>query len=164
MLMSTIWQEAVERLQGNDFLQLGMDADGVRQRLWPERVVTYTVGQRLNLGNASTLFAEAEAATERGAHGFVLEAAPNAKLDEVAHSLSQLHTRFPDVVLTGFSTQSITSLAAGDSVINVLEKLFDAGLGALGSNIPTHNEDASLSIHREAHAIGFAQHRRYFSA
>jgi cyclic dehypoxanthinyl futalosine synthase len=153
--MTTIWQEALDRLRGNDLLQLGMDADAARQSAWPERVVTYTVGQRLTLGGASAPFAEAESAIERGAHGFVLDAGPGANLDGVARSVGQLRSRFPDVRLTGFTTQSIAMLAEGDSVANVLEKLFDAGLGALGSaTLPKQEDAASLAVHREAHAIG----------
>jgi cyclic dehypoxanthinyl futalosine synthase len=155
--MITIWQEALERLQGNDLLQLGMDADAVRQRLWPERVVTYTVGQLLTIGAASLPIAEAEAAVERGARGFVLTSGLSVDLAKVAHEVSELHSRFPDVVLTGFSEHSIALLSTNATVADTLEKLFDAGLSALGSSsIETDPSDAGgwLAIHREAHAIG----------
>ena len=154
--MTTIWQEALERLQGNDLLQLGMDADAARQKQWPERVVTYTVGQRLTLGSGTVPFAEAEAAIERGAHGLVLEAHAGAKLGEVARAVSQLHSSFAEVALTGFATPSITALGVDDSITNVLEKLFDAGLAALGSgSIEEEPADSAwLDVHREAHAIG----------
>jgi cyclic dehypoxanthinyl futalosine synthase len=155
--MTTIWQEALERLQGNDLLQLGMDADAVRQRLWPERVVTYTVGQLLNIGGAVLPIAEAEAAVERGAHGFVLTSHLSTNLTSVAHAVSELHMRFPDVVLTGFSEHSIALLSTNATVADTLERLFDAGLSALGSSsIETDPADPGgwLAIHREAHAIG----------
>ena len=86
---------------------------------------------------------------------FVLSTPADAGLQKAVRAVAQLHARFPDAVLTGFSTDAIVTLAADDSVVNVLEKLFDAGLAALGSStLPNDNDAASLAIHREAHAIG----------
>ena len=114
--MSNRWQDALERLRGSDLLQLGMDANAVREQLWPERVVTYTVGFPL-LPTGDWLPA-AEAAVDRGARGFVL--AGGMDVD----TLAALHRHFPDVSLTGASSPGCD-----------LRVLHDAGLSVLAIDV-----------------------------
>ncbi len=149
--MTTIWQEALARLQGNDLLQLGMDADAVRSSLRPERVVTYTVGHEVVLGLSESWLAEAEAAIERGAHGFVLSAAPGADLALVTAGLRLAASTFPGVALTGFSPAEITRLSHDASIEKTFEQLHDSGLTAFGSNHDDAAVQAWPDVHRAAH-------------
>ena len=111
--MSNVWQEALARFQGSDLLQLGMDADGVRERLWPDRIVTYTVGFLLPL--AGDWVGIAEAATERGARSFLVTGS-----ELVPTRIAAVRERFPDVALTGASVEA-----------GKLQALCGAGLSAV---------------------------------
>ena len=122
-------EQAIDRLNGNDLLQLGMDAGDVRQSLWPEPVVTYTVGYRVAVGNGVQLD-RVSAAIERGATGLVLSAAPGASLSAITTDISAIHQRFPEIVLTGFTPAQIARL--GDA-IESFKALIHAGLSLFGS-------------------------------
>ncbi len=146
-------EQALERLNGNDLLQLGMDAGDVRQSLWPEPVVTYTVGYRVPVGRGVQLD-EISAAIERGATGLVLSAAPRASLTAVTADLSAIHSRFPELVLTGLSPAQIAGLGDAKEALKALQH---AGLSLFGNgsddmHSPTQNE--WLEIHRAAHQSG----------
>ena len=122
-------EQAIDRLNGNDLLQLGMDAGDVRQSLWPEPVVTYTVGYRVAVGNGVQLD-RVSAAIKRGATGLVLSAAPGASLSAITTDISAIHQRFPEIVLTGFTPAQIARL--GDA-IKSFKALIHAGLSLFGS-------------------------------
>jgi cyclic dehypoxanthinyl futalosine synthase len=146
-------EQALDRLNGNDLLQLGMDAGDVRQSLWPEPVVTYTVGYRVSAGNGAQL-EEVSAAIERGATGLVFSALPGASLAAVTTDVAAIHQRFPELVLTGFSPAQIARL--GDT-IEAFTALQHAGLSLFGSatddSHPANRMDW-VSIHRAAHQAG----------
>jgi cyclic dehypoxanthinyl futalosine synthase len=136
-------QQALSLLRGNDLLQLGMDADDVRQSLWPEGVVTYTVGYPLALGRGVALD-EVAAAIERGATSLVLSAAPGASLSNVAEDMTGIRRRFPDLALTGLSSNDIVAL--GDPPL-VFADLKTSGLSLFSGSF-------DAKIHRAAHQAG----------
>ncbi len=146
-------EQALERLNGNDLLQLGMDAGDVRQTLWPEPVVTYTVGYAATVGSGSQID-EISAAIERGATGLVLSASAGASLSAVATDIAAIHQRFPELVLTGFSPAQIIRLGDADEACRALQH---AGLVLFGSAKQDRHPPAHidwLAIHRAAHQAG----------
>jgi len=46
--------EALDYFQSDDLIGLGMEADAVRRRLHPERVVTYIIDRNINYTNFCT--------------------------------------------------------------------------------------------------------------
>ena len=152
--MNNRWQEALTRLKGSDLLQLGMDADAVREQLWPERVVTYTNGFTLQPDlNGTSWVASAEAAIDRGARGFLISLLEPA-LDEQA--ISALHQRFPDISLTGTlltdsNAPSGTSATTAGTGFTDLRSLCAAGLATVV--IDTGFPDWQ-AVHRAAHQAG----------
>jgi len=147
-------EQALEGLLSNDLLQLGMDADEVRQELWPEAVVTYSVGVPVAVGGGVRLDA-LQAAVERGAMGLVCSALPGAGLGGVLTDLSAIHERFPGILLTGFSVGDIAAL--GDAWL-ALGELAKAGLACFGNGPAASDEppagDAWVVAHRAAHTAG----------
>jgi cyclic dehypoxanthinyl futalosine synthase len=136
-------QQALDLLRSNDLLQLGMDADEVRQSLWPEGVVTYTVGYPLTIGHGVALD-EVAAAIERGATSLVLSAAPGASLSTLTEDMASIHRRFPDLALTGFSSNEILGL--GNPAL-VFAELRTAGLSLFSGSF-------NVEVQRAAHAAG----------
>lgn len=122
-------EQALARLNGNDLLQLGMDAGDLRQSLWPESVVTYTVGYRIVAGRGGA-HDEIATAIERGATGLVFSAEPGASLAAVAAELAAIHTRFPELILTGFSPEEVIALGNTQEALRALQY---AGLALFGS-------------------------------
>ena len=159
-------EQALGRLNGNDLLQLGMDAGDLRQSLWPEPVITYTVGYRLSVGSATPphedslrddVRNEIAAAVERGATSLVLSATP-ASLPAVVAQVSAIHAAFPHLVLSGFSPSEITALCPDRaSAAAALRQLAAAGLALFGQ-APTSADTLSagqwLDCHRAAHQAG----------
>ena len=131
--MNNPWQEALARLRGSDLLQVGMDASAVREELWPERVVTYTVGFPLPL--TGDWLPIAEAAVERGAQGFVV-----SSYELTAEELAAVHRRFPEIALTG------VGLGAEDP-----QALREAGLSVLTIDVTGRDWQA---LHRSANQVG----------
>jgi len=139
-------ENALTRLRGGDFLQLGMDADDVRQGLWPESVVTYTVGFPVAVG-AGVRVDEVEAAVARGATGLVLSAVSGT---EALKDLENLRARFPELCLTGFSPAEVLRLGLG------FDALKAAGLSLFGNSAGDSGvvDDAWIAVHRAAHQAG----------
>ena len=52
--MSITRQQALDYFHSDDLIGLGMDADSVRRRLHPERVVTYIIDRNINYTNFCT--------------------------------------------------------------------------------------------------------------
>lgn len=143
-------EQALDRLQGGDLLQLGMDADDARQALWPEGVVTYSVGYRLAVGGGFSL-EEVAAAVERGASGLVLSVAAGAGLESVGADVSALCSRYPELLLTGFSPAEVARLGDAESVVAALQR---AGLAGFGSGVASVVDADWISAHRAAHRAG----------
>jgi hypothetical protein len=142
-------EQALDRLNGNDLLQLGMDADDARQTLWPEAVVTYTVGYPLSVGSDAEL-GEVAAAITRGATGLVLSARQSPSLNSVLADVTLIHRRFPDLTLTGFSPSGIAALG---NPADVFQELKSAGLALFGNAAEAAHTDW-VAIHRAAHRAG----------
>lgn len=138
-------ENALARLRGGDFLQLGMDADDVRQGLWPEAVVTYTVGFPVAVG-AGFWLDEVEAVVARGATGLVLSASGPSVLKD----LEGLRARFPDLCLSGFSPAEVLRLELG------FDALRAAGLSLFGNAAGDAGvvDEAWIAMHRAAHQAG----------
>ena len=138
-------EDALARLRFGDLLQLGMDADDVRQSLWPESVVTYTVGFPLEIG-AGLHLDDVEAATERGATGLVLSASGTSVLED----LGALRNRFPELCLSGFGPAAVSRFGLG------LDTLRSAGLSLFGNSSEHAGiaDAAWIGVHRAAHRSG----------
>jgi 2-iminoacetate synthase ThiH len=105
-----------------------MDADDARQTLWPEAVVTYTVGYPLSVGSDAEL-GEVAAAITRGATGLVLSARQSPSLNSV----------LADVTL--------------GNPADVFQELKSAGLALFGNAAEAAHTDW-VAIHRAAHRAG----------
>jgi cyclic dehypoxanthinyl futalosine synthase len=143
-------EQALDRLHGNDLLQLGMDADAARQALWPEGVVTYTVGYRLAIGGGVSWGEDVSAAVERGATGLVLSSLPGASLERVLGEVDSIHRRFPELTLSGFSSSEIAGFGRAE---DVPAKLKQAGLAVFGNADGDAGADW-IAVHRAAHRVG----------
>jgi cyclic dehypoxanthinyl futalosine synthase len=51
--MGISWKDALDCLQSDDLIGIGMEADAVRRRLHPEGVVSYTIDGRINYANSA---------------------------------------------------------------------------------------------------------------
>ena len=140
-------KDALARLQSGDFLQLGMDADDVRQGLWPETVVTYTVGFPVTVGGSSLRIEEVEASVERGATGLVMSAVSGAG---VLKDLEALRGRFPELCVTGFGSVEVSRLGLK------FDALKAAGLSLFGTSAGDAGvvNDDWIAAHRAAHRAG----------
>jgi cyclic dehypoxanthinyl futalosine synthase len=174
--MSLTRRQALDFLQTDDLIGLGMEADAVRRRLHPEGVVTYTLdrsilctnGHSLNskAGGASRfpdpdgIYREIAAVVERGGTGVLLQGGIDSglKMEWFVQLLQGAKQRFPQVWLQGFPAPEILAMTRYDglSVQNVIARLRDAGLDSIpGDGAGTGcSVDEWLEVHRTAHRLG----------
>src|SRR3990172_1414564 len=152
-------QEALELFRSDDFVGLGQAADQVRQRLHPEKVVTYQIDRNINYTNfcteycsfcafyrpmgskegyllpLETIFAKIDEMLELGGTGVLLQGGLHADLtiDYYENLLRSLKQRYPQVHLHSFSAPEILNIAelSGLTVRDTLIRLRDAGLDSV---------------------------------
>ncbi|MBI5280795.1 MAG: dehypoxanthine futalosine cyclase [Candidatus Solibacter usitatus] len=152
-------REAVELLQGDDLIGIGMAADAVRRRLHPEGVVTYIIDRNINytnfcteycsfcafyrpMGHAegyvldhSTILEKIRETVELGGTGVLMQGGlhPDLKIEWYEEMLRAIKARFPQVWLHCFSSPEINCIAevSGLTVSDTIARLRDAGLDSI---------------------------------
>jgi cyclic dehypoxanthinyl futalosine synthase len=168
-------QRALALLASDDLIGIGMEADALRRKLHPERVVTYVIERpldcRLEDASVDRLAAETES---NGGTGIVLECDPEAgpvpPLNAIERLIARLCRRPSGLSVHGLTATTILRLAhdAGLPPDEVLARLQAAGLAALGGGDSflldrsfrdqlspmACNSTDWLAVHRAAHQRG----------
>lgn len=152
-------QEALELMESDDLIGIGMAADAVRRRLHPEGVVTYTIDRNINYTNFCTeyctfcafyrplghaegyilpkevIFAKIQETLELGGTGILMQGGlhPDLKIDWYEDLLRSIKDRFPHLWLHCFSAPEILNIAevSGLALRDTVARLRDAGLDSI---------------------------------
>ena len=152
-------QEALELMESDDLIGIGMAADAVRRRLHPEGVVTYIIDRNINYTNFCTeyctfcafyrpvghpegyilpkevIFAKIQETLELGGTGILMQGGlhPDLKIDWYEDLLRCIKERFPQIWLHCFSAPEILNIAevSGLSLRDTIARLHDAGLDSI---------------------------------
>lgn len=166
-------KDALDCLQSNDLIGIGMEADTVRRRLHPEGVVTYTLDGKIDYTKAANdagfepIFDTIAQIVAKGGTGVKLQGKPTpehtiAWFDALFRSIKQ---RFPAVWLHCLSVGEILAIAAqsGSTVEDTVARLRDAGLDSIPGDDAGILDDAVqredkakdwIEVHRTAHGLG----------
>ena len=151
--------QALDRLLADDLIGLGREADAVRQRLHPGKVVTYIVDRNINYTNFCTeycsfcafyrpvgspegyvqplasIYQKIDETLALGGTGILLQGGlhPELKIDYYENLLSSIKRRYPQVHLHCFSAPEILNVAdvSGLNLRETLLRLMGAGLDSL---------------------------------
>jgi cyclic dehypoxanthinyl futalosine synthase len=152
-------QEAVEMLESDDLVGLGMEAHAMRLAKNDPRVVTYQIDRNINYTNFcteycsfcafyrplgakdgyilsfETIYEKIEEMLELGGTGILLQGGlhPDLQIGYYENLLRSLKARFPQVHLHCFSAPEILCIAEVSeiSVRETIERLMDAGLQSI---------------------------------
>ncbi len=151
--------QALEMLRSDDLLGIGMEADALRRRLHPERVVTYIVDRNINYTNFCTeycsfcafyrplgsaegyiqpiesIFHKIDETLALGGTGILMQGGlhPDLKVDYYENLLASIKRRYPRLHLHCFSSPEILNIAevSGLSLSDAIRRLMDAGLDSI---------------------------------
>jgi cyclic dehypoxanthinyl futalosine synthase len=151
--------QALDRLLADDLIGLGREADAVRQRLHPGKVVTYIVDRNINYTNFCTeycsfcafyrpvgspegyvqplesVYQKIDETLALGGTGILLQGGlhPELKIDYYENLLSSIKRRYPQVHLHCFSAPEILNVAdvSGLNLRETLLRLMGAGLDSI---------------------------------
>jgi cyclic dehypoxanthinyl futalosine synthase len=151
--------QALDMLQADDLIGLGMEADALRQRLHPGNVVTYIVDRNINYTNVCTeycsfcafyrpvgspegyieplesIYQKIDEALALGGTGILLQGGlhPDLKIGYYENLLAGLKQRYPRIHLHCFSAPEILNIAevSALSLRETLVRLMDAGLDSI---------------------------------
>ena len=151
--------QALDRLLADDLIGLGREADAVRQRLHPGKVVTYIVDRNINYTNFCTeycsfcafyrpvgspegyvqplasIYQKIDETLALGGTGILLQGGlhPELKIDYYENLLSSIKRRYPQVHLHCFSAPEILNVAdvSGLNLRETLLRLMGAGLDSI---------------------------------
>ncbi|HEV2494620.1 MAG TPA: cyclic dehypoxanthinyl futalosine synthase [Terriglobia bacterium] len=157
--MSLTNAQALDLLRSDDLIGLGMEADAVRQRLHPGRVITYQIDRNINYTNFCTeycsfcafyrpvdspegyvqplesIFQKIDETLALGGTGILMQGGlhPDLKMDYYEHLLASIKRRYPRLHLHCFSAPEILNIAdlCGLTVRDVIARLRDAGLDSI---------------------------------
>jgi len=152
-------QQALEMLESEDLLGLGMEAHQMRLKKNDPRVVTYQIDRNINYTNFCTeycsfcafyrplgakdgyllefeeIYKKIEEMLELGGTGILLQGGlhPDLQIGYYQNLLRSLKTRYPQVHLHCFSAPEILSIAEVSeiSIRETIERLMDAGLQSI---------------------------------
>ncbi len=152
-------KEALELLRNFDLLTLGQLANFVRNRLHPEREVTFVIDRNINYTNIctckcrfcafyrekgapdayvidrETLKEKIRETVELGGTAILLQGGlhPDLKIDYYEELLSFIKEEFPQIHIHGFSAPEIIHISrvSNLSIEEVIERLKRAGLGSI---------------------------------
>ena len=170
-------QEAVELLESDDLIGIGMAADAVRRRLHPEGVVTYIIDRNINYTNFcteycsfcafyrpmghnegyvldhETIFQKIQETVDLGGTGILMQGGlhPDLKIEWYESLLSAIKLRFPQVWLHCFSAPEITNIAevSGLNLSDTIARLSDSGLDSIpGGGAEILHDDVRRRISR----------------
>src|SRR5271167_1947533 len=152
-------QAAVEMLESDDLVGIGMAAHAKRLEKTDPRVATYQIDRNINYTNfcteycsfcafyrpmgakdgyilpLETIYDKIQEMIEMGGTGVLLQGGlhPDLKIDFYENMLRSIHERFPQVHLHCFSAPEITCIAevSGLSLHDTIARLRDAGLASI---------------------------------
>jgi cyclic dehypoxanthinyl futalosine synthase len=171
-------KDALDCFQSDDLIGIGMEADAVRRRLHPERVVSYTIDGRIKYGSSND-GADFEDICNRisdivamGGTGVMLqgEVTPTHAIAWFDGLFRKIKERFPALWLHSLSASEILAIAeqSGLTVPDTIARLREAGLDSIpgddagilddavqhqGARIKWKTEDW-IAVHRAAHKLG----------
>lgn len=169
--------EAVELLQTDDLIGIGMAADALRRKLHPEGVVTYIIDRNINYTNFcteycsfcafyrpmghnegyildhETIFQKIQETVDLGGTGVLMQGGlhPDLKIDWYEALLAAIKRRFPQVWLHCFSAPEITNIAevSGLNLHDTIARLRDSGLDSIpGGGAEILHDDVRRRISR----------------
>jgi len=151
--------QALDMLQADDLIGLGMEADALRQRLHPGNVVTYIVDRNINYTNVCTeycsfcafyrpvgspegyiqplesIYQKIDETLALGGTGILLQGGlhPDLKIGYYENLLASLKQRYPRIHLHCFSAPEILNIAevSALSLRETLLRLMNAGLDSI---------------------------------
>jgi cyclic dehypoxanthinyl futalosine synthase len=151
--------EAIELLESDDLIGIGMAADAVRRRLHPEGVVSYIIDRNINYTNFCTeyctfcafyrpmghpegyilskevIFEKIQETLDLGGTGILMQGGLHSglKIGWYEELLRSIKERFPQVWLHCFSSPEVLNIAevSGLSLRDTIARLRDAGLDSI---------------------------------
>lgn len=169
--------QALDLLESDDLVGIGMEADQARRRLHPGNVITYQIDRNINYTNFCTeycsfcafyrpagspegyvqplesIFQKIDETLALGGTGILMQGGlhPSLKLDYYTSLLSAIKQRYPALHLHCFSAPEILNIAeiCGMSVRDVIARLMDAGLDSIpGAGAEILDDDVRHRIAR----------------
>lgn len=169
--------QALDMLQSDDLVGVGMEADRARRRLHPGDVITYQIDRNINYTNFCTeycsfcafyrpagspegyvqplesIFQKIDETLALGGTGILMQGGlhPDLKLDYYTSLLSAIKQRYPTLHLHCFSAPEILNIAeiCGMSARDVIARLMDAGLDSIpGAGAEILDDDVRFRIAR----------------
>ena len=168
-------KEALECFASDDLIGIGMEADAVRRRLHPERIVSYAIEGRIDYASYTNQAAFDAIATQithlldLGATTAILQGEPSphhtiAFFEALFRAIKQ---RFPTLWLHCLSASEIIPLSQQSnlSLEDTIARLHHAGLNSIPGNDAGILDDAVqqnvhhraedwIAVHRTAHKLG----------
>ncbi len=157
--MSLAPSQALDMLQSDDLIGVGMEADAVRKRLHPGNVVTYQIDRNINYTNFCTEYCsfcafyrpmgssegyvqpfesicqKIDETLVLGGTGILMQGGlhRDLKIDYYEDLLSSLKRRYPQLHLHCFSAPEILNIAevSGLAIRDTIARLMDAGLDSI---------------------------------
>jgi cyclic dehypoxanthinyl futalosine synthase len=157
--MSLTLSQALDRLRSDDLIGVGMEADAVRKRLHPGKVVTYQIDRNVNYTNFCTEYCsfcafyrpigsaegyvqpfdsicqKIDETLALGGTGILMQGGlhPDLKIDYYETLLSSLKRRYPQLHLHCFSAPEILNMAevSGLTIHDTIARLMNAGLDSI---------------------------------
>ncbi len=166
--------EALECLQSDDLIGIGMEADAIRRRLHPDGIVTYTLDAAISYNDPAadadtspapatpfleSIYREIASRIAHGATSVTLHGQVPANRQTLwfQQLFRKIKEQFPTLWLHSLSATEILHLAtnSSQSIYDTIDHLREAGL----DSIPGHDagilaESDWLTIHRTAHKLG----------
>ncbi len=146
-------------LRSDDLLGVGLEADAVRRRLHPKRVVTYIIDRNINYTNFCTeyctfcafyrpvgspegyiqpmesIFKKIDETLALGGTGILMQGGlhPDLKIDYYENLLASIKGRYSRLHLHCFSAPEILNIAevSGLTLRDTIQRLMDAGLDSI---------------------------------
>lgn len=151
--------QALDMLRSGDLLGVGMEADALRTRLHPEKVVTYIIDRNINYTNFCTeyctfcafyrpldspegyiqplesIYRKIDETLALGGTGVLMQGGlhPGLKIDYYENLLSSIKRRYPQIHLHCFSAPEVLNIAevSGLSLRDAIARLMDSGLDSI---------------------------------
>lgn len=175
--MSLTHSQALDMLRSDDLIGLGMEADALRRKLHPGRVITYQIDRNINYTNICTeyctfcafyrpvgspegyvqplesIFQKIDETIALGGTGILMQGGlhPDLKMDYYENLLRSIKSRYPKLHLHCLSAPEILNIAeiCGLTVRQVLERLMEAGLDSIpGAGAEILDDEVRVRIAR----------------
>jgi len=168
--------EAIDLFQSDDLIGLGMDADALRRKLHPERVVTYIIDRNINYTNfcteycsfcafyrpmgspegyilsKETIYQKIQETLDLGGTGVLMQGGlhPDLKIEWYEDLFRSIKSRYP-IHLHALSAPEVTNIAevSGLSIRDTIARLRDSGLDSIpGGGAEILDDDVRRRISR----------------